>query len=152
MVSDLGRVKSINHLGEEKILKPRLTTWGYHQVRLFKLKSAKSFTIHRLVATIFLGSSNLAVNHINCCKTDNRLENLEYVSTSANMLHASVNGLLNPTNKKKKVKLFSKDGEFIREFESLSNAKLITGISTSSIYLVCRGKMFLAGGYKWQYA
>ena len=46
--------------------------------------------VHRLVAEAFLGSppDGYEVNHINSVKDDNRIENLEYVTRSQNLLHA----------------------------------------------------------------
>jgi hypothetical protein len=47
-------------------------------------------SVHRMVAMAFHGvpPSNLEVNHINGIKTDNRPENLEWVTTSENELHS----------------------------------------------------------------
>ena len=114
-VSNLGRVRSCeryvpyynaNQTGKRvytkkhiksKILKP-CEYYGYYCVSLYnanhKMKLCK---IHRLVMQAFCGNSDLTVNHINGVKTDNRLENLEYLSIADNTYHAIRTGLRNTT-------------------------------------------------------
>ena len=53
--------------------------------------------VHRLVMETFAGESKLTVNHKNGIKTDNRLENLEYVSNKENTRHAWDSGLCEKT-------------------------------------------------------
>lgn len=55
---------------------------------------------------------------------------------------------------KRKVRQFSKDGDFLREYESIKEASVITGISKSTIQKVCShvGYQKSAGGYKWEYS
>jgi hypothetical protein len=82
-VSNFGRVKSLK-FNKEIILKDRISNKGYLFVLLYKEKESKSFSVHRLIANTFLGKSDLQVNHKNSIRTDNRLENLEYVSSREN--------------------------------------------------------------------
>ena len=93
-VSDCGQVKSCErikgngkgYVQKEKILKPLLNTRGYHRVDLSKDGNVKRFLIHRLVALTFLGGDNsLTVNHIDECKTNNHVSNLEYLSQADNV-------------------------------------------------------------------
>lgn len=87
-VSDTGQVKNVK---TDKILSQHLrNNDGYLQVSLWAQGKRKSFPVHRLVALNFLDNSDNKrdVNHINGIKTDNRVENLEWVTPSENNYHA----------------------------------------------------------------
>jgi hypothetical protein len=63
---------------------------GYHMMFLSDGNSKECVYVHRLLALTFLGDpvgSKNHVNHKNGVKTDNRLENLEWVTRSENMQH-----------------------------------------------------------------
>src|SRR5574343_645792 len=49
--------------------------------------------VHRLVMFLFVGRSNLSVNHIDGNRLNNHLSNLEYCTLSENIKHAYRNGL-----------------------------------------------------------
>lgn len=78
-----GGIKKIN----EHIPVHGVTKKGYLKVWLTKDKTRKLFFVHRLVLKTFIGDSKLQVNHKNKIKTDNRLENLEYVTNRENCVH-----------------------------------------------------------------
>ena len=52
----------------------------------------------------------------------------------------------------KKILQFTKSGEFIREWPSMSEASRRLGIAKQSICSCCLGKRKSAGGYVWEYA
>lgn len=81
-VSDLGRVRGL----KGQILRTKLLGRGYEGLSLGRYCYRY---VHRLVAGAFIGeiASGMVVNHKNGVKTDNRLENLEVVSYSENLLH-----------------------------------------------------------------
>ncbi|MEM8719010.1 MAG: NUMOD4 domain-containing protein [Cyanobacteria bacterium P01_G01_bin.39] len=91
-VSNLGNVWSKK---TNKILKPYQTQKGYLTVGFWLNGKKKRLSIHRLVAKAFLPNPNNLpeVNHINGCKTDNRVTNLEWSSGGANVSHAYRIGL-----------------------------------------------------------
>ena len=84
-VSNHGRVRN----KKNKILKPYLTR-GYLRVSLYNDSGRKCKLVHRLVAEAFIPNSHNkpAVNHINGCKTDSNVSNLEWANHSENMSHA----------------------------------------------------------------
>ena len=76
-----------------KILNLHISNRGYERVTLSKNNKTKKFSIHRLVADTFIPNTENKpqVNHINEIKTDNRVENLEWVTQSENTLHSIKN-------------------------------------------------------------
>jgi hypothetical protein len=110
-VSNLGRVRSVTRKIERTspndITKKRLFTYtgklvpfwltkrGYCRCTICINGIGKKYLVHRLVANAFIpnNENKAQVNHINCIKTDNRVENLEWVSNYENYLHSVENGL-----------------------------------------------------------
>jgi hypothetical protein len=76
-------------------IKVRKNNFGYFDTRLYKNGEKKSAFVHRLLAETFIPNPlNLPyVNHRNGIKSDNRIENLEWVSASGNAKHAYDMGL-----------------------------------------------------------
>ena len=59
------------------------TTNGYIEIRI----SGKLYYAHRIIMMAFVGESHQEVDHINRIKTDNRFENLRYVTRRENGLN-----------------------------------------------------------------
>lgn len=87
-VSNLGRVKSLNYnkTGKEGMLRAGVTTDGYLQVVLYKDRKKKHHATHRLVAQTFIPNpdNKPCVDHINTIRTDNRVDNLCWVTCKEN--------------------------------------------------------------------
>ena len=91
-VSDLGNIRNKK---TNRILKTKFNNCGYKQLKLSKNGINKMYSVHRIVAEAFIINieSKPFVNHKNGNKSDNRVENLEWVTRSENDLHAYKLGL-----------------------------------------------------------
>jgi len=150
-VSNLGRIKSISRNGtikENRILKPN-KVMGYSQVGLQKYGTRKYKKIHRLVAEAFIPNpeNKKEVNHKDGNKTNNCVDNLEWVTTSENQLHS----YYELKNNIKSVIQLSLNNEIIKEWESIAKVEQELKISNADICKCCKGKRKTAGGYKWKY-
>ena len=96
LITNTGKVYS-NYLKD--FLKPLKNIKGYLQVCLCISKKKKiTVSIHRLVAIHFLEnpSNKPQVNHIDGCKLNNNVNNLEWNTNKENNKHAIETGLYNP--------------------------------------------------------
>lgn len=179
-ISTNGRVKSLlkvtkfgNRLkvNEEIILNPALGKRGYYVVSLNHNGKSKTFTIHRLIAEAFIPNpeNKPCIDHINTIRTDNRIENLRWVTSKENsnniltLKHSSEStskkwkdGCYNNRNNihYRKVQQFDREGNLIATYDSIIEASEITGVERSSISAVCLGtnkKRHTAGGYIWKH-
>lgn len=96
-VSSFGRIKSKQkyHGTNYRILNPSKDHYGYLVLFLIKDKKQYHKKVHRLVANEFIPNpeNKPCIDHINTIKTDNRVENLRWVTHKENMR--------NPITKKK---------------------------------------------------
>jgi hypothetical protein len=105
-VSNLGKVRSCDFyrngingfkkLYKGKILNGVIQKSGYIAYDLHKNNKRKNIRGHVIVAKSFFGdeSKSKVVNHKNGIKTDNRIENLEWVTFRENVKHAFKNRLI----------------------------------------------------------
>ncbi len=168
-VSNMGRVKSLERITkfknrdytrieQEKILTPAKHHKGYLKAQLRKNGKNKAFFIHRLVAQSFIPNpeNKSTVNHKNGIKTDNRVENLEWMSNQENMKHAYDNNIRNNDKvseaKWKKVAQYSLDGQLIKIYDSVKQAvEENKGFRQSGISSCARGTYKTSHGYVWKY-
>lgn len=105
----------------------------------------KKFRMHVLVALCFIPNPNNhpQVNHKNKIRTDNRVENLEWMTSQQNMEHAN----------NKVVFQYSKKLEFITEYKSVKEASDTLGGDFKNISHASRkGYPHSAYGFHWFYA
>ena len=172
-VSNMGRVRSldrlvpaacalskgnqvVNYLRKGVILKPHIAgKSGYQYVALSIGDKPKNYTVHRLVARAFVQNFNNKpeVNHIDEDKSNNRADNLEWVTRIENEHHGTKikRGALN--RDRKAVEALDEYGNVAGTYDCITDAAKAIGISISTIWQVCNKirNCKTAGGYRWRY-
>lgn len=149
-------VKTVNSFEPQRELKAVIDTTGYLVVNLTDGTRKVNRSIHRLLATTYIPNpKNLPhVNHIDGNKTNNSLDNLEWVTVKRNTQHAIEIGLTCPSTRhplNAAVNQYDLLGNFIKEHRSLHDAGRDTGVAWQNISKVCRKLRKSAGGFKWEY-
>jgi len=155
-VSNKGRIKSfaretLNKRGilmrfKGKILSNKsFDKNGYVLQGLTINKKTKTFKAHRLVALEFIPNPDILpeVNHINGIKNDNRVENLEWSTTSYNQLH-SVHVLKNKVLKGEEIGNSRLTEELVRELRDVKKYMDISYTQLQEIYGIKRATIHLA--------
>lgn len=173
-VSNMGRVRrkegfvntGIKHSDKRfvkgKILKTNLKRNGYLTVDLSKNYNVKTISVHRLVAITFLPIDEdkvkeYEVNHKNCNKQDNRVENLEWVTPEENRNHAKENHRYKTPNPKKPIRCKQLNLIFDGSYEAaeyinnkyFGNSKQIKNVA-AKIRAAAVGIQKSAYGFTWE--
>jgi hypothetical protein len=138
-----GEIYSISH---KKYISSRDNA-GYQYVTLYNNTGIqKDFSIHYLVAKNFIENPDNCpmVNHKNHNRNDNRVENLEWVTYSENMIH------FGKKNGKSVIKL-DIDNNILKIYNTIKDASEENNISSSNISNTCKDRQKTAGGFKWKY-
>lgn len=125
---------------------------GYKFVMLLINGCQKRMRVHRMVAQTFISNpkNKPYVNHINGNRSDNNVENLEWVTPAENTQHAVATGLMN-NSRKRAVIQYNLKGEKMATFESASEAARQTSSAQSKISMCCQRQRETANDYQWRY-
>jgi len=122
---------------------------GYKRVYLTTGRMHTQVMVHELVAGMFIGCDDhtLEVNHKNCIKDDNTVDNLEWVTHKDNMAHAARNRLMKPNPRRgaahHSAKLTDIDVLSIRELVKSMHTKDIAhvyGVHNDTIRDIIKGR------------
>ena len=90
--------------GKKKFLTPKLNYDGYHRIQIWKNNKCRMIQWHKVIAETFLpkpSDKHSVVNHKDGNKTNNNVNNLEWVTQQQNIQHAWKNGLSTHENHSK---------------------------------------------------
>lgn len=175
-ISNKGRLKTLQRVvnaGRGLITRPE-KLWNaqnnnplnYYTVTLKDALSGKfrHVSIHRLVAEAFLPNpeNKKCVDHINTDRHDNRVENLRWVTARENVNNPLSRSKMSKTQKSlvaegkhlksiRKVAQYDLNGNFIKEWNSLTEAGNALGIDISLMSKCCRNARHSCGGFRWEY-
>lgn len=133
-ISNLGKVYS-NSKGHLE-LKNTFNSHGYKRVKLWDNGKSKNFLIHRLVAKYFIDNPNglETVDHINGITTDNRKENLRWMTHELN-------------SARNKIMLSDEEVRYIRKNYKRGNGTILANKFNIDLSALCRVAKGLT--YKW---
>ena len=133
-ISNLGRVKRKrryvknniqrgSRMIDERISSPQDNGRGYKQIYVSINNKRIMLYVHRLVASYFIENPNkkLEVNHLDGNKSNNNVNNLEWVSRLENQQHAVANNLIPKGNEIWNCKLSQEKVIAIRRLFSMKN-------------------------------
>lgn len=154
-VSNLGNVRHINGNAKSQ----QMDKYGYLVTDLYYDKGRKNAKVHRLVAKAFIPNpdNKPTVNHINEIKTDNRVENLCWMTVKEQNSYGT------RLSKVGKTKIGNKNCskrsiiciELNKEFYDVPDAvkwfdKQNIKINKSCLYNCLNGRNKSAGGFHWK--
>jgi hypothetical protein len=149
-VSNLGNVKSFYSW---RILKSDNSQW-YSKIVLYKDRKWKTFTVHKIVMLTFIWDRLkwIEINHKDKNKSNNKLDNLEYVTHLENEKHkVEFEWFICPSiAKRKSISQYTLDWTYLRSYISTREAQRNTLISSSHIIKSC--KWYKWYSYIWWYS
>lgn len=145
--SNLGRIKTSN------ILLGCIKQSGYVEIAIKNIKENKhkTFKVHILICKAFNGNiKNKYVNHIDENRSNNKIENLEWVTHKENLNHSlKLHNYEKPNSLSKPILQISSNS--VKEFSSINYASKQTGISSHYIKKSCLNNIKTTDGTLWKY-
>lgn len=159
LVSRFGEVYSIR---SKKIIRPNIDKYGYYYYTLCVDGDRRTIKGHRLVALTYIKNpqNKPTVNHKNGIRTDNRVDNLEWMTNKEQSNDALTYLHLLNASKKTDYKLMGskrnfgrreilvyRGCDFIGEFPSQHDAAIATGVSDGKVSQCANGNKKSCRGY-----
>lgn len=143
-ISNYGRVKT----SKRERVKPGIKKTfinkknGYVQVMLYKDAKGKTYSVHRLVAEVFIPKieGKYHIDHIDHDKTNNHIDNLRWCTPQDNHENMTTN---------RKVAQYDLSGNLIKIYSTTKQASANTGCT--HISEICRGNRKTGNGYIFKY-
>jgi hypothetical protein len=154
----------------KKFMDGNIGTKGYLQLWLTCVDGKKRYFMkHRVIAYYFIPNEDdkPQVDHINTIKTDNRVENLRWVTQSENNTNPITSKRLSKAQKtngniqkateaaaikkRKQVYMYSLDGKLEKVYNSITEAAKEHSCCIQSICACCNGRKKQIKGHKWYY-
>jgi hypothetical protein len=151
-IYEISRLGEVRRIKTGRILTGYAGRDGYRRVGLTVNSETKPFLLHRLLAIAFIPNpfNYPCVNHKDEDKSNNSLSNLEWCTYRYNLNYGTHNARANES-RKKPISQYSKDGKFIRDWNSVTDLRNETGMDITHVSSCCRGKRKSANGFCWQY-
>lgn len=132
------------HKQPERLLKLKTDKYGYKIASICKDRIIKWIGVHRLIAMAFIKNCDNKefINHINGIKSDNRLENLEWCTSSENAIHSVKMGLTISKKGEESTSSKLKEWQVKRIFLSNESGSTLSkrfNISSSQVFRIKKG-------------
>ena len=171
MIQNFSRYQCFPSVGKiydkklKRFVKGHYTKDGYIQVWLQNDEGIwKNMKFHRAILMAYMGEGipvGYEVNHIDECKTNNQIRNLNLMTRNENINHGTRNervakALTNNPNKSKRIQAFDKQGNLVYDFPSAHEAERQIGFKHGAIIACCKNKFNREGnnvykGLIWKY-
>lgn len=159
-VSNMGRVRSLDRMETfGGVTRPRkgrelsqIQKRGYRLVKLCKDGCVSAVYVHRIVASAFIPNPNgfPEVNHMDECKTNNAVNNLEWCDRAYNARYGTAPDRIATKLHKAVISIDSNGNE--TRYESVKDAAKAHGGTSGNICSALSGYSKTAWGLEWRYA
>lgn len=150
LVSNMGNMKCLSRSGKGYVpMRGWIEGRGYVRVEL----DGKCIMVHRIVAEHFVPNPDgkETVNHKNEIKTDNRAENLEWMTNAENHNYGTRNQRVAEANKKPILRICKRTGKVLQRYSCLKEA-VADGYNHSAVSQCANhGRLKSSGGFRWEW-